>query len=99
MELDDAEAVGRQIDIQGRNFLAFTGLQAPADSIFILVMGMTGSGKSTFISLCTGQDVVIGHELYSCTADMAIFDFRLGGRTVYLIDSPGYMIYPFIRLC
>ncbi len=32
------------------------------------VMGTTGSGKSTFIQKASGrQDVIIGHDLQSCT--------------------------------
>jgi hypothetical protein len=29
-------------------------------------MGVTGSGKSSFISLCTGKSVRIGHDLVAC---------------------------------
>ena len=32
----------------------------------VAVMGQTGVGKSTFISLCTGQKVQIGDSLKSC---------------------------------
>ncbi|KAL4883137.1 hypothetical protein BJY04DRAFT_184966 [Aspergillus karnatakaensis] len=39
---------------------------SPQDRLF-LVMGKTGSGKSTFIARCTGVDVTVGHGLYSCT--------------------------------
>ena len=35
--------------------------------IVIAVFGMTGTGKSTFISKLTGQNVEIGHGLQSCT--------------------------------
>jgi GTP-binding protein EngB required for normal cell division len=34
--------------------------------IFIAVMGVTGAGKSTFISKCTTREVKIGHELQAC---------------------------------
>ena len=37
---------------------------SPQD-IIIPIMGITGSGKSQFISLCTDEPVDIGHELYS----------------------------------
>ena len=36
----------------------------PSDQIFI-VMGVTGAGKSTFISLLTEANVEVGHELQS----------------------------------
>jgi GTPase SAR1 family protein len=36
------------------------------NAVFILVLGMTGSGKSTFIRHCTGRSVEIGHGLQSC---------------------------------
>jgi ABC-type lipoprotein export system ATPase subunit len=37
------------------------------DDVFIPVMGMTGSGKSTFISTCLGQpSQLAGHGLDSC---------------------------------
>jgi ABC-type transport system involved in cytochrome bd biosynthesis fused ATPase/permease subunit len=32
----------------------------------VAVMGVTGAGKSTFISLLSDQDVNIGHDLESC---------------------------------
>jgi excinuclease UvrABC ATPase subunit len=37
----------------------------PSD-VFIAVMGVTGAGKSTFISLCSGREVKIGHNLQGC---------------------------------
>lgn len=37
----------------------------PSD-VFIAVMGMTGVGKSTFVSLCTEDEVKLGHGLGSC---------------------------------
>ena len=35
------------------------------DDVWIAVMGMTGVGKSTFISLLVGDDIGIGHGLNS----------------------------------
>ena len=32
----------------------------------VLVMGLTGVGKSSFISKVVGDDIGIGHELESC---------------------------------
>jgi ABC-type uncharacterized transport system ATPase component len=50
-----------------QNFAAFTGVTRPKPTDrFFLVVGMTGSGKSTFVGQCTGKDVAVGHGLYSC---------------------------------
>lgn len=40
--------------------------------VFIGVMGMTGAGKSTFISLVTDQEVVIGNDLKACMKQILI---------------------------
>lgn len=64
---EEIEATRRQIEEDARKFCTFTGAtQPPENAIFILVMGMTGAGKSSFISACTGQHVTIGHGLQSC---------------------------------
>ncbi|KAF5639626.1 GTP binding domain protein [Fusarium sp. NRRL 52700] len=53
---------------QAISFKAFLGLSQPKQGDkFFLVMGLTGAGKSTFVSNCTGHDVTIGHGLYSYT--------------------------------
>ncbi|KAI1202817.1 P-loop containing nucleoside triphosphate hydrolase protein [Nemania serpens] len=79
-------------EVEAANFMAFVGARPPkSDSVFLLVMGMTGSGKSSFIADCTGrEDVEIGHDLESCTNFVAIFRQELYGRDVYLIDTPGF---------
>ena len=63
----DISFAAHQFADQAQRFSAFTGVNKP-DPLdrFFLVMGMTGSGKSTFISRCSGKDVHIGHGLYSC---------------------------------
>jgi myosin heavy subunit len=53
-------------------------------------MGVTGSGKSTFISLLAQEEVRVGHSLESCTTEVEIFSFFNGGRVGYLIDTPGF---------
>ncbi|KAI1163169.1 P-loop containing nucleoside triphosphate hydrolase protein [Nemania serpens] len=56
-------------------------------------MGMTGSGKSSIINLCTDQDIEIGHELGSCTQDVETYVFHyptLRSGRVYLVDTPGF---------
>lgn len=54
-------------------------------------MGMTGAGKSTFISLCTGEDVPVGHELQACTKEVTIYQCRWSSTVnIYLVDTPGF---------
>lgn len=57
----------------------------------ILLLGMTGAGKTTFASLASGRsDLVIGTGLDPCTQDPCAVKFTLNGRSVILIDTPGF---------
>lgn len=56
----------------------------------IAVLGVTGAGKSTFISRATGHKVKIGHNLQSCTSEVAVYPVQIKGRRVALIDTPGF---------
>ncbi|KAJ4264293.1 hypothetical protein NW762_005489 [Fusarium torreyae] len=68
-----------------------SGHSPKASDIFIAVMGMTGSGKSTFISLCTGQDVPVGHNLQACTQQVTVYKCQWSTNAdVYLFDTPGF---------
>lgn len=66
--MDILSTSAQQLTDQAQRFSAFTGLvkSNPQDRFF-LVMGKTGSGKSTFVARCTGKAVTVGHGLYSCT--------------------------------
>lgn len=44
----------------------FTSSQTEIKHVYIVVMGATGAGKSSLISLCTGKNVKIGHNLEPC---------------------------------
>ncbi|RYO45722.1 hypothetical protein AA0113_g10330 [Alternaria arborescens] len=68
------------------------GLQpVDPDDVFIAVMGMTGAGKSTFIEHCTKPtERLSGHELSSCTSRVTIHTTSVLGRTIHLIDTPGF---------
>ncbi|KPI38367.1 uncharacterized protein AB675_12015 [Cyphellophora attinorum] len=64
---------------------------AREDDIVVLVMGMTGSGKSSFINLVSDRDVRVGHSLTSCTTDPEVYPMHLQSqRHAYLIDTPGF---------
>ncbi|KAG7285035.1 hypothetical protein NEMBOFW57_009653 [Staphylotrichum longicolle] len=57
----------------------------------IAVIGVTGAGKTTFVSRATGRtDLAIGHGIDSCTQDIIPITFNLDGRRVTLIDTPGF---------
>jgi len=63
----------------------------PIDEVYIAVMGVTGAGKSSFISTCSGKPVKIGHNLKSCTADVEDVSFMYNrSLRVHLIDTPGF---------
>ncbi|KAJ5145891.1 uncharacterized protein N7515_000455, partial [Penicillium bovifimosum] len=51
--------------VQTRGFRG--GHEPKPGDVFIAVMGVTGSGKSSFISICSGEPVEIGHSLDACT--------------------------------
>jgi 50S ribosome-binding GTPase len=67
---------------------------APLDEEYwILVMGMTGSGKSTFINLLAEEKdrVRVGHSLNSTTAEVQDHAYRMAdGGIVRLLDTPGF---------
>jgi len=57
----------------------------------IAVMGCTGAGKSSFIGLVTGaSNVQVGHNLMSETSEVACHSFSHRGRTITLVDTPGF---------
>ncbi|KAI0394896.1 P-loop containing nucleoside triphosphate hydrolase protein [Xylariaceae sp. FL0594] len=63
----------------------------PGQDLLIAVMGMTGSGKTTFISKVTGRkDLNIGHSLTSCTRDIEVIETEIDGRVVRFVDTPGF---------
>ncbi|CAK4034540.1 P-loop containing nucleoside triphosphate hydrolase [Lecanosticta acicola] len=67
------------------------GKKTESKDIYIAVTGTTGAGKSEFIRLCTGQDVVVGDDLQSQTSEVEDWTFYWNRRTrVHLIDTPGF---------
>lgn len=55
----------------------------------ILLIGVTGAGKSTFASHASGTLLEIGHDLDPCTQDPQAVNFRLNDHEIFLIDTPG----------
>lgn len=57
----------------------------------IVVMGVTGSGKSYLINRLAGRQVVAeGCTLDSCTQDCQMVPANIGNSKVMLIDTPGF---------
>lgn len=64
--------------------------EGPLPIVWIAVMGVTGSGKSTFIQTATGdRSVGVNHGLRSCTREVEVHSVRIDGLQVNLIDTPG----------
>ncbi|KAF9969048.1 GTPase IMAP member 4, partial [Actinomortierella ambigua] len=67
----------------------------PSDTENVVVMGKTGSGKSSVISLLLNRDVGVGHGFYSHTTNTLEYDFHLpakyGDRHIKLIDTQGVL--------
>lgn len=52
---------------KAESFKTFLGLNEPRPTDrFFLVTGMTGAGKSSFVSCCTGHHETVSHGLHSC---------------------------------
>lgn len=67
------------------------GFRPRPSDVVVAVMGMTGSGKSTFVSLCTNEDVEIGHDLHGCTQEVVAYRCQYSSSVdIYLIDTPGF---------
>ncbi|KAL1648301.1 hypothetical protein SLS61_006992 [Didymella pomorum] len=56
----------------------------------ILVMGVTGSGKSYFINKLAKGAVLEGHGVRSETRDCQVVRVGIGRREVALVDTPGF---------
>ncbi|KAF7422694.1 hypothetical protein PC9H_010850 [Pleurotus ostreatus] len=54
-------------------------------------MGATGSGKTTFVNMASGDNLAVGGDLESCTSVVQMCKpFGLDGRRVILVDTPGF---------
>ncbi|KAK4216874.1 GTP-binding protein A [Rhypophila decipiens] len=59
--------------------------------IMVLIVGLTGAGKTTFTRLASGRkDLKVGDGIDPCTQDPVAVRFDLDGRPVVLIDTPGF---------
>jgi len=58
--------------------------------ILILVIGPTGSGKTTFINLLCDSNLQVGYSLESCTTSLQVAEAYIEGQKVSIIDTPGF---------
>jgi GTPase SAR1 family protein len=60
--------------------------------VIIPIMGITGSGKSTFISKLLREECdIVGHNLSSRTSGIDLFPLEYeDGRRIFLLDTPGF---------
>ncbi|KAG7092042.1 hypothetical protein E1B28_008423 [Marasmius oreades] len=91
---DDVETLASQIMSHlpsGMSQLALMNNMKRQKAALIAVMGATGSGKSTFINKACDAGMAVGNDLESCTQSIEVSkSFTMGGRTVYMIDTPGF---------
>ncbi|KAL4062205.1 P-loop containing nucleoside triphosphate hydrolase protein [Scleroderma citrinum] len=62
-----------------------------SETVYVAVMGSTGSGKTTFINVASGSDLKVGMGLESCTNEVQTsIPFTIGDRQILLLDTPGF---------
>ncbi|KAK3353303.1 hypothetical protein B0T25DRAFT_207900 [Lasiosphaeria hispida] len=59
------------------------------DDTVVAVMGVTGVGKSNFISHFNGK-AKVGRKLKSKTSKIGVFEASIDGHGIYLVDTPGF---------
>ncbi|RYN32947.1 hypothetical protein AA0112_g5832 [Alternaria arborescens] len=54
-------------------------------------MGATGTGKSSFVRLITGDEtIIVGHGLHSSTAKIQEYRVEHEDTSFVLVDTPGF---------
>ncbi|KAK4450381.1 GTP-binding protein A [Podospora aff. communis PSN243] len=66
--------------------------ERPKDGeVLIALMGITGAGKTTFVSVASGRtDLNIGYGVDPCTQIPQAIPMELDGYRIKLIDTPGF---------
>ncbi|KAK3324103.1 P-loop containing nucleoside triphosphate hydrolase protein [Cercophora scortea] len=60
------------------------------DAGIVLVMGLTGSGKSHFVNLLHAGSAIEGADLHGETTECSIVDIVIGNQLVHVVDTPGF---------
>jgi GTP-binding protein EngB required for normal cell division len=89
------EAVCSRGEIALRRHVNAADTTNSSTDVFIAVMGVTGAGKSSFISKCCGQDIPVGHTLQACELDYIVSPCCLH-YTYTIIGTSTVTVYPCI---
>ncbi|KAJ5942072.1 hypothetical protein N7516_002240, partial [Penicillium verrucosum] len=66
-------------------------IEQQVSDVYIAIMGVTGAGKSTFISQLADSHVPVGNGLNACTQDVAVYRCKSSGpANIWLVDTPGF---------
>ncbi|KAK6348061.1 hypothetical protein TWF718_005880 [Orbilia javanica] len=85
------EDLGGEFDDVANDTATASTLDHDSDDMIILLIGQTGTGKTTFIYNATGNpNAKIGEELESETSDISQYDLFVDGQRVILVDTPGF---------
>ncbi|KAL2836886.1 hypothetical protein BJY01DRAFT_251765 [Aspergillus pseudoustus] len=94
LEVDSARGHPRAVSQEHFHGAMGMGRSRPlprASDVYIAVMGVTGAGKSTFISHLADEDVVVGNGLHACTQEVQVYRCKHSGAVnIWLVDTPGF---------
>ncbi|KAL2829143.1 ankyrin repeat-containing domain protein [Aspergillus pseudoustus] len=87
-DVQDQTETRRGIEAESARFR--NGHEPGPNDVFIAVMGPTGSGKTSLISLCCGLSASDGLRMDTTSIGVYAYDTIDTLQTIYLIDTPGF---------
>ena len=72
------------------NFMKDQRFEVSNSRKIILVIGLTGSGKSSFVNFITGKNLCkVSSKPDACTKDYKMVDLYFNNKIFYFVDTPG----------
>ena len=62
----------------------------PSNASVILLFGLTGAGKTSYINRMTNSDLEVSDTITSGTLKVQFVNTLIGGKLVSLVDTPGF---------